>query len=780
MKRFLKLSLLSFLIASLLALFTLAGIIYYFSKNLPSVAFLKAYRPPSATIIYSEDGKVIGELYKERRYYVPLSEIPKVVRNAFIAAEDAHFYKHKGIDIIGIIRAAIKNIEAGEIVQGGSTITQQVVKSLLLTPKRSFTRKLKEMILAYRIEKYLTKDRILELYLNQIYLGHGAYGVDAAARVYFGKRVWELNLPEAALLAGLPKAPSKYDPLRNFKLARERERYVLRRMYEEGMITEEEREKALSYTFHFKPYENRFLNTTPYFTEYVRRYLVEKYGEKTVYEGGLSVYTTVNVSLYKAAERALIKGLRELERRRGYKGPIKHLKGEELDRFIDEETKDFLGVEGLEKGKLYDGVVVGVDKKNRCYQVAVGPFRGYIPFSSIKWATKIIDLDGNIIAWKRPWEVLRKGDVVKVSVSSQRDGLYRFSLEQDVEVQGAIYSLDLRNWEVRVMLGGRDFKESQFNRVVQARRQPGSAFKPIIYSVAFDNGFTPASVIEDSPIIIRNPDGSEWRPKNFSGKFYGPTRLREALVYSRNVVTVKLLQKLGVDKVIERARLLGITSPLPRDLTLALGSCSISPYELVNAYAVFACYGVKRRPVFVRKVYQGDKLLEDNTVESVEDVSGYLDPSWEPERVVSPQTSYLIINILKDVVKRGTGWRVRNLGRPCAGKTGTTNDQRDAWFIGFTPHIITGVWVGYDDMRSLGKGETGSRAASPIWLYFMKDAVKGFPVKDFPIPKGIVFARIDPKTGYLVKRGGVFEVFKEGCLPPEKPSEGGIEDLFYY
>ncbi len=782
MLRFLKYFFLTILVIILLTGISVAIFIYHLSKGLPSVDFLKTYRPPSATIIYSSDGKVIGEFFKERRYYVPLSEIPPVVRKAFIAAEDAHFYEHKGIDIFGIIRAAWKNIEAGEIVQGGSTITQQVVKALLLTPKKSFTRKIKEIILAHRIEKHLSKDRILEIYLNQIYLGHGAYGVEAASRTYFGKSVWELTLPEAALLAGLPKAPSKYDPLRNFKLAKERLRYVLRRMWEEGMISEEEREKASNYQFQFKEYKSRFLNTTPYFTEYVRRYLLEKYGEKLTYGGGLVVYTTVNVSLYKAAERALLKGLKELERRRGYKGPLLHLSDDEIDRFIDEESKDFLGLEELEKGRLYKGVVISVDRKRRRYDVVVGPFHGYIPFSSIKWARKLIDVDGDVIAYRRPWNVLKRGDVIRVSVKGIDGDRYIFDLEQDLEVQGAIYTLDLRDWEIRVVLGGRNFKESQFNRVLQARRQPGSAFKPIIYSVAFDNGFTTASIIDDSPIIVKNPDGSEWRPRNFTNKFYGPTRLREALVFSRNVVTVKLLRKIGVKKVIERARTLGITSPLPNDLTLALGSCSITPYELINAYSVIACYGVKRKPIFIRKIYRGDDIIEDNTREPLKDVSQYLDEEWDEKRVISKQTAYLIIDVLKDVVKRGTGRRVRSIGRPCAGKTGTTNDQRDAWFIGFTPQLITGVWVGFDDMRSLGKGETGSRAASPIWLYFMREAVKGLPPVDFPIPNGIVFARIDPKTGRLIKggSGGMFEVFKKGELPPEKEEEGGLRELLNY
>ncbi len=782
MKRAVKYTFFTLFTLLFVGVLSVVAFFYVVSRELPSVDVLRAYRPPSATVIYSSDGKIIGELFRERRYFVPLDKIPQVVRNAFIAAEDARFYEHRGIDLMGILRAAFKDIASGEIKQGGSTITQQVVKSILLTPRRSFVRKAKEIILARRIEKYLTKDKILEIYLNQIYLGHGAYGVEAASRVYFGKHVWELNLPEAALLAGLPRAPSRYDPVKNFTLAKERLRYVLKRMWENRMVSEDEMEKALEYKFVFKKYENKFLNTTPYFTEYIRRYLVEKYGEKLTYEGGLTVYTTVNTSLYKAAERALLKGLKELDRRRGYRGPIKHLEPDEVGRFLDEETSELLGVEKLDLGKDYEGLITGVDVKARVYKVSVGPFIGVIPFSRIRWAKKLVDVDGNVVAYRPYRKILSLGDVVKVVPIKEVDGGYIFDLDQDIEVQGALYSLDLRTWEVRAMVGGRDFRESQFNRVIQARRQPGSAFKPIIYSVALDSGFTPATIIDDSPIVVKNPDGSEWRPRNFSGRFYGPTRLRNALVFSRNVVTVKVLKSIGVDKVIERARVLGITSPLPHDLTLALGSCSISPYELVNAYAVIASYGVKRKPIFIKSVYKGDELLEENLPLGVKDVSGYLDETWDDKRVMSEDTAYIIINILKDVVKRGTGWRVKALGRPCAGKTGTTNDQRDAWFIGFTPHILTGVWVGFDDMRSLGRGETGSRAASPIWLYYMRDAVKGFPVSDFPVPKGIVFAKIDPKTGCLAGPGeeGVFEVFKEGHLPPKRKREEGLRELFNY
>ncbi len=782
MKGFFKKALLGVGISVLVFLLGLGVFFLFVSRSLPSVEELKSYKPPCATVVYSSDGKIIGEFYHQMRYYVPLDKIPVFVRNAFIAAEDAKFYEHKGIDITGMIRAAWKDIKARKLIQGGSTITQQVVKSILLTPKKSIARKIKEIVLARRIEKSLTKDKILELYLNQIYLGHGSYGVEAASRVYFGKHVWELNLPEAALLAGLPKAPSRYDPIRNFPLARKRLRYVLKRMWEEGMISEEEMEKALNYSFVFKEYVNRFLNTTPYFTEYVRRYLLDKYGEKLTYEGGLVVQTTVDVSLYKAAERALLKGLREIDRRRGFRGPVRHLDPSEIGSFLKEEEKELAGIEALEAGKSYEGVVTAVDAKRRFYSVSVGPFVGRIPFSKLSWARKLIDESGSLIAYRPYSKILSVGDVVKVTPLRKSNGTYVFDLDQDVEPQGAVICMDLRNWEVRVLIGGRNFKQSQFNRAIQARRQPGSSFKPVIYSVAFDSGFTPASIIDDSPVVVKNPDGSEWMPRNYTGRFYGPTRLREALVFSRNVVTVKLLQKIGIDKVIKRARILGITSPLPHDLTLALGSCSISPFELVRAYAVLACYGVKRKPVFVLSVKKGDDVLEENTPVSVSDVSGYLDETWDSQRVVSEKTCYILINILEDVIKRGTGRRAKVIGRPCAGKTGTTNDQRDAWFIGFTPQLLTGVWVGFDDMRSLGKGETGARAALPIWLDFMGFAVKGFPPLDFPAPDGIVFAKIDPKTGLLVGPGenGIFEVFKEGMLPPRKKRGGGLRELFGY
>jgi penicillin-binding protein 1A len=626
---------------------TAAGAYFFLTYNLPTVQSLKDYKPSVVTSVYSEDNKVIGEFFIERRYTVPLSQMPPLLIQAFVAAEDAHYFEHKGIDYISILRAAFKNIERMEIAQGGSTITQQITKSLLLTPQKSFSRKIKEAVLAHRIEKSLTKNEILNLYLNQIYLGHGAYGVEAAVKTYFGKTVKDLNLSEIALIAGLPKAPATYSPFRYPDRAKSRQLYVLDRMVERNYITPEEAEKANKTVIRLMPNEGKVQIEALYFTEHIRKYVMEKYGEEKLYRGGLKIYTTLNLSMQKAAEKACKQGLEEIEQREKY-------------------------------GK--------------------------------------------------------KGQIV----------------------QAALLCLDVRTGSVRTMVGGKDFSQNEFNRAVQSRRQPGSAFKPIVYAAALDKGFTPASLINDSPVTYPfGKNGEPWRPENYDGEFHGPTSLRKALTNSVNVVTVKILERIGVNYVVNYAHNLGVKSPLAADLTLALGSSGVSLLELVRAYAAFPSLGALLDPVFITRIVDREGVvLEQNRPRMIQ--------------VISSQTAYLMTSILQSVVEEGTGRKVSALRYPCAGKTGTTNEFRDAWFIGYTPDLIAGVWVGFDDRKSMGRGETGAQAASPIWLYFMQRVVEDTPIKFFSIPEGIVFMKVDARTGGPATsstRETVFECFKEGTLP---------------
>ncbi len=752
-RRWKRLLLFLLIVLPLLTALTGAGIYLYFGRDLPDFRAVTEYSPETVTRVYARGGELIDEFYVERRILVPLSRIPPHVVKAFLAAEDARFFEHKGVDFISILRAIITDIRAGRIVQGGSTITQQVVKTLFLTPERTLSRKIKEAILAFRIERNLTKDEILYLYLNQIYLGHGAYGVQAAAETYFGKDVSELSLAEAALLAGLPKAPNRYSPYNNPEGARKRLRYVIERMVEEGFISKEEARQALSERIKIRPKKAKTLGIAPYFSEYVRRYIEEKYGYDALYRGGLKVYTTLDVDLQDYARKAISRGLRNYDKRHGYRGPLKHLKEGEIKEFLEESRKALAGAEPA-KGTIYKGVVLGKDGKGKYYVVQVGPYRGKLPYRDMEWAT----LDGKGKR-RNVAEVLKRGDVVEVRVERAGDEGVLFSLEQEPEAQAALVAIDPLSGEVRAMVGGYDFRKSQFNRAIQARRQPGSAFKPIIYAAAMDKGYTPASIFVDSPVIYETSTGDGervlWKPENFGKEFYGPITLREALAKSRNLVTIKLLNAIGVDYVIGYARKLGIRSSLNRDLSLALGSSGLSLLELTSAYSVFAARGIRYKPIFIRRIVDKDgRVLEENLPEGKE--------------VISPETAYIMTSLLEGVIKKGTGWRARALGRPAAGKTGTTDEYRDAWFIGYTPDIVAGVWVGFDDYHTLGELETGSRAALPIWLYFMKAAHRGRPVKDFPVPEGVVFRKIDPKTGRPVPpwdKRGVFEVFKKGTEP---------------
>jgi penicillin-binding protein 1A len=644
-------SVFSLLIVVILALFitvALAGssLFYYLLlKELPSIAALKDYRPSITTRVYADNNELIDEFFLEDRKVIKYEEIPKIAIQAFIAAEDARFFQHKGFDMQSMTRAFYKNLEAGRIVQGGSTITQQVAKSLYLSPERSYIRKLREALLAYKIDRYLTKEEILTLYLNHIYLGHGTYGIEAASQVYFGKSARDLTLPEAAVLAGLPKAPTSYSPYLHPDKAYQRQAYVLNRMHEDHYITEEEKEKALATKIRFRSIKPKD-KIAPYFIEHVRRYIQEKYGGDVLYKEGLEVYTTLDIQMQAAARDAVEKGLQELEERGKY-----------------------------EKGS----------------------------------------------------------------------------------VQGALLAMDPKTGAIRAMVGGRDFSRSEFNRATQSRRQPGSAFKPLIYTAAFDKGMTPSTVVVDAPVVYPDPSSPDgvWRPKNFDRKFQGPTTLHNALIHSRNVITIKILEEIGLDYATSYAANLGISSPLSRNLSLALGTSGVTLQELVRAYGVLANEGKRAAPFFIKKIV---------------DRTGHVFEEAQPriEQVIDPRIAFLTTYVLQDVVESGTGQRVKRLGRPVAGKTGTTDDMRDAWFMGFTPSLVAGVWVGFDQERSLGRQEVGGQAAAPIWLYFAEKGLLNTPIEVFPIPEGIVFIKVDPRTGLPVKpstKGAIYEGFLEGTTP---------------
>ncbi len=796
----------SFIFFSLIIMATVGslGLFLYFSHNLPDIDSLKYYRPNLITKIFSIDEELIEEFYTERRLIIPFEEIPEILIKAFVAAEDARFYEHKGIDYRSILRALFRNIEAREIIQGGSTITQQVTKSLLLSPEKKLSRKIREAILAYRIEKNLSKEEILKLYLNQIYLGYGSYGVEAASKNYFGKPVSDVNLPEAALLAGLPRAPNRYSPLNHPRRAKQRQQYVLERMVKDGYLSKEEARRVFNTPLIIRKLRERGLpKKAPYFVEHIRRYLEDKYGADRLYNDGLFVYTTVDLRIQSAAKRALRRGLLELDKRQGYRGPLDRLDPDEVESFLDKVQKEEIGrstvpeefilyPEGIvqvvtqeslspekevpEVGKVYPAVVVKIASKK--VEVRIGRSSGVLPLEEISWALPPHLKSGYHLKVSDPTMVLSVGDVILVKVKeSEKDGTLLVSLEQEPLVQGALLALDPNTGLVKAMVGGYDFEKSQFNRAFQSRRQPGSAFKAIIYCAALDKGYTPVTTIIDSPLIYDDKEKDvTWKPKNYEERFYGPVTFRGALAHSRNVVTVKILEDIGIRYLIDYAGAIGISSSLTEDLSLALGSSGVSLLELTRAYGVFAAGGYYYPSLFVKRIVDRDgNILEENYP--------HLE---EPERVISEQTSFVMTNLLKNVVEHGTGWRIKALGRPVAGKTGTSDDLHDAWFVGYTADLVAGVWVGFDHEASLGRFETGSRAASPIWLEFMKEVLAGSPIKDFSVPDGIVFAKIDAETGLLAtpeSENFVFEAFKEGTAPTEYAKKKGSpteEGFFKY
>lgn len=735
-------ALLIFLVISLGAA---AGVFAGFLRDLPSLDGLEEYQPSITTTLYTDQDEPFASFYEQRRSLLPLAKIPVQLKQAVLAVEDSRFYEHHGLSPRAIARAMIMNLLTRRKAQGGSTITQQLARALFLTPEKSFARKLKEALLAVEIEKKYPKDKILELYFNQVYFGHGAYGVEAAAQTYFKKSVGELTLAEAAMLAGLPSAPNRFSPILDPARARRRRDHVLNRMVEQKVITRAQADAASRSPFDEALF-TRSRTIAPYFVEHVRQSLEESYGAYALYNSGLKVYTTLNLKMQRAAEEALVGGLRELDKARGFRP--RPARGSDATRIR-------IGPYTPRVGEILPGTVLKVKPKS--LEVQLGRYRGEIPLDSMKW-TKLTTLA----------EAFREGDPVLVQVLSvdERRKMVEMALEQEPELEGAFVALDPKDGAIKAMIGGYDFERSKFNRAVQARRQPGSAFKPFVYATAFDRGLTPSTIIEDSPISFRFRVGGqvvEWSPENYDRKFRGPTTLRRGLENSINVVTVKLMQEVGVDPVIRMARQMGIESDLRRELALALGVSEVTPLELVSAYGVLANGGVRAEPFAIRKVTDSQgRILEERVA--------------EPQEVMRPETAYVLVNVMKGVIERGTAARARVLKRPLAGKTGTTSEATDVWFIGFTPNLVAGVWVGYDVKKSLGPAETGGRLALPLWIAFMQKILPDLPPEDFKPAENVVAIPVNYMTGRPVpqdEKGAILEYFIKGTEPVVSQAASG-------
>jgi len=734
------------------------------SASIPNLKKMKEYKPALVTTVYDMNEEKIAEFYVEKRILMDIKEIPEYMKLATLAIEDDNFYHHPGIDIGGILRAALVNLKAGGIVQGGSTITQQVAKLIFLSHERTFKRKFKELILSYEIEKQFSKSEILEIYLNQIYYGHGAYGVEAAAEQFFGRSVKDLTIAEMAMLAGIPKSPNHFSPYKHPSVSLNRRNIVIRRMAELGYISNEDAMVAKDSPLTVIP-QKKIVNEAPFFAEHVRRYIEKKYGAKKLYNAGYKIYTTINLEWQKRAQKALKNGIEVTDRRLGYRGPLKWIEPKskilwgELNPFlVSLDEKDWFTSQTAE-GRKYKAVVTALEEK--VITININGLEKHIFQSGYEWA-HLVDPKKDGKAFKKVKNAtdigIKVGDVIEVSLAEKK-GNIEYRLDQTPNVQGALYSTDYTTGAIRAMVGGYDYETSSFNRAIQAKRQPGSSFKPVIYAAALNKGLTPATLVLDAPKIFEDDIGEykNWKPANFSGKFYGPVTLRFGISHSLNTVSVRVLEKTGINYTIDYARQLGITSPLARDLALGLGASSVSLQELVSVYGVFANKGVRNEPYFIERI-------ENATGERIE---GFKE---NPVSVIDEDIAYQVTTLLQSVVREGTGAKVRGIGVPVGGKTGTTNDFLDSWFLGITPGIATGVWIGKDREESLGKNETGSRASAPIWLNYMKRVVKDMPKKPFTPPSNIVFVKVDKQTGAKTIPGnphGFFESFIDTKVPKD-------------
>ncbi len=753
---------------------TAVGFYFYhrYTRDLPQIESLKDYQPKAVTSIYSDNGTLIAEAYDEpcRRYPVAIQDIPLVVRNAFLAAEDADFYNHPGIDFVSILRAAYKNVVHGKVRQGASTITQQTVKSLLLSREKSIERKVKEAILSYRLERYLTKDEIFSIYLNEIFLGSAACGVKAAAKMHFHKGLEQLSVAEAAFLAALPQRPSELTNPKHRTAALMRQRYVIEQMLRKKMITQQEFNEAERFKLKIHPYDEKTIFAAPYYSSHIINSVlpgilqkVDKY-ITAGNPGGYEVQTSVDLKATEQASNALEKGLREVDKRQGWRGPINNEKEKVAEKILSE--KDIL------ENHVYKAKVTKVGPEAGMLTVQVGALEGILNIKNASWAKRYFK--DNEVRGIEPGKMIKLGDWIEVSLDQDKEKdknkdkendkqikksdntLIAFKLDQSPELEAAFVLTNAFSGEIKVILGGYDYQRSKFNRATSALRQPGSSFKPFVYASAIESlNYTPVTIVPDSPISLVAGNGELWTPGNFDGKFLGPITLRTALQRSRNVVSVYLIQKLGIERVIEMARRLGITTDIQPNLSISLGSSEVYMLELVRAYGAFATGGLLADPLFIKEIKdRHGKIIYQQLPHA--------------KRVLKEEDAFLMANMMKGVVERGTATVLKSLEKPMAGKTGTTNDQMDAWFIGYTPEWVGGVWTGYDLKKTIGKMETGGKVSAPIMLYFLQDFLANTPGLDFIVPENMVAVPIDLESGHVVSpsnSNAFIEYFKSGTEP---------------
>jgi penicillin-binding protein 1A len=753
----------------------LAGL-WYYGRDLPDYQQLANYEPPVTTRLHAGDGRLIAEYSRERRLFVPIEAIPKPVIQAFLSAEDKNFYEHSGIDPMGIARAVVQNV--ANLAQsrrpvGASTITQQVAKNFLLGNEVSLGRKAKEAILAFRIEKTFSKDKILELYLNEIYLGASAYGVAAAALVYFDKSLYDLTLPEAAYLAALPKAPSNYHPVRHHDRAKARRDWVIERLQDDGVITVEQARTAIASPLQALARPESELARADWFAEEVRRELSLKFGDKGLYEGGLSVRTTMDPKLQSLGERVLRDGLEAYDRRAGgWRGPLAKLPAGPDWKTQLSAMPPFAGV--LPPWRV--AAVLGLNNDSISIGFADGG-KAEIPQAGYRWARKKNGPDQFGPVPRAPSEIVAVGDVIIASPLDPAKPQGAYALRQIPEVGGGLVAMDPHTGRVLALVGGYDFKLSQFNRATQANRQPGSSFKPFVYAAALDNGFTPSSLVLDAPFVMdQGPGLPLWKPGNYSDQFYGPSTLRVGVEKSRNLMTVRLAQAIGMDKVAEYSKRFGVIDNLQPVLSMSLGAGETTLMKMTMAYSEFVNGGKKITPTLIDRIQNrnGTTIYRHDTRPCTDclavDWHGQSEPALPDPRaqVIDGVTAYQITSMLEGVVQRGTGIRIRELGKPLAGKTGTTNDSMDTWFVGFSPDLAVGVFIGYDVPKDMGKRETGSSVAVPVFKSFMAEALQGKPNIQFRVPPGVRLVRVQAETGELARPGDrnvILEAFRPGTEP---------------
>ncbi len=784
-----------FAVGGMLALIGVGGVawgLYHYGRSLPDYRELAQYKPPTVTRVHAGDGRLLEEYATQRRVYVPVDAIPQHVRDAFLAAEDKHFYQHFGINPLALARAVItniRNIGTGRRLIGASTITQQVAKNFLLTNETSLKRKIKEAILSLRIERAFSKDHILDLYLNEIFLGNRSYGVAAAALNYFNKSLDELTIAESAYLGALPKAPNNYHPVRHYAAALERRNWVIGRMREDGRITAQDAALAVKEPLRMAARTETELVTAPFFAEEVRRELQELYGEQGLYEGGLSVHTTVDPRLQDIARRVLRRGLERYDRRHGWRGPLRRIDPGQNWRKALEEIPVPAGLST--EGSVWElAVVLDTDSPESGDLAARIGLRaggvGKITMEDLKWARPW--RKGQKVGPRpdRPADVLRPGDVILVESLPDRNGLEKlFALRQIPQINGGVVAMNPHTGRVLAMSGGFSFERSQFNRATQALRQPGSVIKPFIYLAALDNGYTPTSIVVDAPFALdQGGELGKWKPKNYSKKFFGPTRMRVGVEKSRNLMTVRLAQDIGMDTVARTVRRFGIDPDMDPLLSMALGAGETTLLRMTTAYAQLVNGGRQITPSFIdriqdrygKTVYRHDQRPCPGCQKAVWDGGPPPELPDQRARLIDPVTAYQMTSILEGVVQRGTGRTIRELGKPLAGKTGTTNESRDAWFVGFSPDLTVGIYIGFDTPIPLGQGEGGTRVAAPVFKDFMKDALADIPSIPFRVPPGVRLVRINSQTGLLARTGDkdvILEAFKPGTVPSAQSDDGG-------